>query len=160
MALQMGLPPHQAAEATQRAWMKFIERGPRFSEPNADECRAWLQHVLPNEVANLFRERKRRPRQWPPNPEEDLTILGTRESADHDVFLRRSELFRAWLEELGQKDSLRHDLVFARHILGEKPQELAQRYGKDPHWISQQINRALNSFRAWLVKHGHLKDDA
>jgi DNA-directed RNA polymerase specialized sigma24 family protein len=149
----MGLRPAQAEVVAQIVWRKFLQHGPAFSGGNAAECHAWLVRVTHNEVVTFLRELARRPKQWPENVE--LPDLGEEERAAHKVLFRESALFRRWLEELGQKDPLRRDLVWARHIEGVKPMELAKKYGNTAHWVSVEINRALTDFRAWVLQHEH-----
>lgn len=152
--LRRGLRPEKAAEIVQGVWLKFMENGPvDTGASTAADCRAWLHRVAQNEVVNYFRATGRQPEQWPGDPRYEPSARGKDDSATHEIMLRQSELFRSWLDELGQAHPLRCELVFARHIEGASPAELAEKYGKSAHWISVEINRALTDFRAWLVKH-------
>jgi len=152
-ALRMGLRPGQAEEVAQTVWMKFFEIGPDLAEKTAAQCHAWLFQVARNEMMNLFRELRRRPKQWPDYPDREPLPYRQADPASRELLFQWSELFRRWLEELRHRHPLRYELVFARHIEGERPADLAKKHGKSTHWISVQINRALTDFRAWLAKH-------
>jgi RNA polymerase sigma factor (sigma-70 family) len=153
-ARQMGLSPEKAEVILQIVWLRFIEKGPVFTGARTSaQCHAWLLRVARNEVVNFFRASGRQPEQLPDDPRGEPLAHGEDDPATHEIRLRRSELFRRWLEELRQEHPLRHDLVFARHIEGAGPAELAEKYGKSAHWVSVQINRAVTDFRAWLLLH-------
>jgi RNA polymerase sigma factor (sigma-70 family) len=152
--LRMGLRPQKAEEIVEIVWLKFIEKGPIFTgAPTAPQCHAWLLRVARNEVVNIFRASSQQPAQWPGEQGAEPFPLGKDDPAAHERLLRRSALFRSWLEELRREHPLRYQFVRARHIEGVSLTELAEKYGLTSHRISVQINRALNHFRAWLVKH-------
>ncbi len=149
-----GLLPPKAEDIAEIVWLKFIENGPNFADAKlVERCRAWLLQVAHNEVVNHFRDSGHQPEQWRDDPSNEPPARCEYDRADHEQLLRRSERFRSWLEELRPEHPLRYELVFARHIEGVRPKELAANHGRTSHWVSVQINRAIEHFLAWLKKH-------
>ncbi len=113
--------------------------------------RCWLLRVLHNEIANAFRVQGQHPIQSLDALAEEPMDYRGQESANRES--EEHELLRHWLEELEQRDPLGYQLVRERHVDGVHPKNLAAVYGRSAHWVSVHINRTLNDFRAWLVKH-------
>jgi RNA polymerase sigma factor (sigma-70 family) len=159
VAGEAGLRVAAARDVAQTVWLKFFARFlPRAADAFGERERGWLFDVARHEIANVYRARRRRRTQ----------SLGAKEAALMDsherVATRRasddvhSALFRRWLEELRQSDPIAHELVWGRHVEGLAPAELAKLTGRHARWISGRVNRAVNKFRAWLLKHRN--DDA
>jgi RNA polymerase sigma factor (sigma-70 family) len=154
LAARAGLLPARAADMVQSLWLRFCKKFPGFTEENVREHhRAWLRKVVQHRIADALRAKHRLRtcsldalKEEPQNRHEQSSANRARDDA-------RSFEFRRWLDELRQSDPRACELIWLHHVEGVGLAELAKMTGREAHWISVRINRALIKFRIWRRKH-------
>jgi RNA polymerase sigma factor (sigma-70 family) len=129
------IPPQDAEDLVQKAFMDFIQKRRRIANP-----RAWLHGALTNECRMYWRTRRRSRTVAVDTALLEVVAEETEMPAQERAVLRRN--LKTWISKL---DYRCRQLLKLRYKLGLEPREVAEATGYQPSSVDKVTRRCLES---------------
>ena len=123
--------PHEAQDAVQDAYVKYLEKQPQFRD--GEHAKAWLLKVTANDCKSRLRARKR-------HPAEEL--LDTYPAPDQDS--------REVVEAILSLPANQRAAIHLHYYEGYSTGEIAQILGQRPGTVRSHLSRAREGLRKYL----------